>query len=208
MYDNTPIFDRLSRERGYERLVTDEAPLRLYPVLQATAGPFSRGVRLTKVMQKKEENMPARMTENVHRMDLMDKGVEPREFVGQLVEKFKRRYPDITNVISVTMKEELDGTTTVIVSESDTPLEQTDGDVNAAPNKVIAVKKLSEVQQEEPQNPATKYDNPELYKNVRVIRMHPKLIEDQLSVLNGSDSAPEAETELHMKSPIWGSNEE
>ncbi|QEQ93773.1 hypothetical protein SEA_MAYA_80 [Streptomyces phage Maya] len=71
------------------------------------------------------------LSENIHMKDLEAAGYNLPQFFKELVEKFRKEYPDAENV-SIHRKEELDGTITISVTGT-TP-EQTDESVNAASN--------------------------------------------------------------------------
>lgn len=71
------------------------------------------------------------LAENIHMKDLEAAGYNLPQFFKELVEKFRKEYPDAENV-SIHRKEELDGTITISVTGT-TP-EQTDESVNAASN--------------------------------------------------------------------------
>lgn len=71
------------------------------------------------------------LSENIHMKDLESAGYNLPQFFKELVEKFRKEYPDAENV-SIHRKEELDGTITISVTGT-TP-EQTDESVNAASN--------------------------------------------------------------------------
>lgn len=151
----TPIFDRLARERGYDRLVS-RSPFGPCSPPEEAGSPFSRqplapGMEVSKWEDQpvqQEEPVLSRMSENIHPMDLMDQDVELHEFIREMGEKFHRHYPDV-ELVNVLRKDELDGTITVVITEVIPPPVQTDEDVNAAPAEPIDVKPLSEVPQEE-----------------------------------------------------------
>jgi hypothetical protein len=117
---NTPIFDQLSRERGYDRLVTGGPTVRLRPVEPPVRGVMSfmrpeawTARALPKVTSPKDTN--ARLKVNIHPLEAEAENPEGvYGFVQTRIAEFEAKHPKAQNV-TVSSIPELDGTVTILI---------------------------------------------------------------------------------------------
>lgn len=124
---NTPIFDQLKAERGYDpkfppnvvRPFSMDLPK---PAQEAAAvrGYMAPGAWMAKPVPTINEPEPVKLVVNFHPLDLEKDYPDEATFLRERVEEFGRKHPDATNVVMFT-KEELDGTITLSIKGYEQP---------------------------------------------------------------------------------------
>ena len=124
---NTPIFDQLKRERGYDPKFPPSVVLPFSMDLPkpaqeaaATRGYMAPGAWMAKPVPKMNEPEPVKLVVNFHPLDLVNDYPDEATFVRERVEEFGRKHPDATNVVMFT-KEEGDGTITLSIKGYEQP---------------------------------------------------------------------------------------
>lgn len=112
---NTPIFDQLARERGYDSLVSGGATLRLRD--NQPVSPWAHllpggwiAKQLPQMSPSTTRGRNAKLTVNFHPLDVKTMTLE--EFVGARKQEFNRKHPNAVDVV-MTSVEEFDGTYTL-----------------------------------------------------------------------------------------------
>ena len=113
---NTPIFDKMVREleargRSYESLV-GKGPIGLRPVQKVVPIPAPEAAEVPEPIAER-----SRIEENVDPYELLEKGIEFPTFVHGLAKKFREQYPNY-EIINVRTRQEVNGTVTVILTDS------------------------------------------------------------------------------------------
>lgn len=107
---NTPIFDQLSRELGYDRLVAGGPTVRLRPAKSFIAP----DAWTPRVVPQITPQKSAKLSVNVHPMELGGDYISVNEFLEARVEEFDKKHPNAIDV-TVSTREELDGSVTVVI---------------------------------------------------------------------------------------------
>jgi hypothetical protein len=126
-FTNTPIFDQLKRERGYNPKFPPNvvSPFTLdlpKPAQEAAAvrGYMAPGAWMMKPVPKIDTPEPVKLIVNFHPLDLVNDYPDEATFVRERVEEFGRKHPDAVNV-TMSTKEELDGTITLSITGYEQP---------------------------------------------------------------------------------------
>lgn len=118
---NTPIFDQLARERGYERMIAN-GPVNLRPVFknfkqplpQRTRSYTAPGAWIVKPVPRMGPETVS-VSDNLDPASLVQAYINPVDFVRDLTEEFNERYPNARN-IEVSAVNEINGSVTYTVS--------------------------------------------------------------------------------------------
>lgn len=187
---DTPIFDRLAAERGYERMTAKPSEREVYERMH----PHLPGVTAAEALRNAEQGAESIrkamgfeitpiepvMSENFHPKDLEEAGRTEYDVTRETVEKFKEKYPWITGPLDVAHSQELDGTATITVRKG----KQTDKTVNAA--KPQALKPWITF-------PEENYETTNLFENIvadavdKFHRAHPNALITSMTSVPDSD---------------------
>jgi len=113
---NTPIFDQLARERGYDRLVSGGATVRLRP--DDKCYNITPGAWIAKALPRFSQPIKgrnARLTVNFHPLDVEGRYESVSAFVEARKKEFGRKHPNAVDVVMESV-EEIDGTFTLTIA--------------------------------------------------------------------------------------------
>ncbi|QEQ93942.1 hypothetical protein SEA_KARDASHIAN_77 [Streptomyces phage Kardashian] len=123
--DNTPIFEQLKAERGYNpkfpEHLTRPFSFHVDPSEHDEERSFmAPGAWMARPVPKMNEPEPVKLVVNFHPLDLVNDYPDEATFVRERVEEFGRKHPDATNIVMFT-KEEADGTITLSIKGYEQP---------------------------------------------------------------------------------------
>jgi hypothetical protein len=128
---NTPIFDQLDRERGYDPKFPEH-------LTRPAFAPVWAGEWIARPVPI----LNPKISETFNPSELIEQAINPQLHIQQIVKKFTAKWPGVTPV-HITRLDNIDGTITIMVSKAEM-VAQTDESVNAGP-KPSVVRPLSEV---------------------------------------------------------------
>lgn len=218
-FSNTPIFDQLKRERGYNPKFPPNvvSPFTLdlpKPAQEAAAvrGYMAPGAWMMKPVPKVNTPEPVKLVVNFHPLDLVNDYPDEATFVRERVEEFGRKHPDAANVVMFT-KEELDGTITLSIKGYEQP------GVEMAEKPVFSELKAEPIREDLTKKQLEVYRGLNLNRP-KVLQPDPQIVADQMEGLglntpeqtdesvNAASTTDVPPTQVPTPRPLWFSDED